>query len=214
MAQKIAARFQYLGIRDTARKRRPPAKEPVGWARAVFAILLGQIYITVTQEKWDKGRAIIASWIFKCEDLKTGQLSLNHKELEKQCGFLVHLAMTFPNIMLFLKEVYVTMNSWHPNRGENGWQLLDQDWRDYLDSLLEEAIMCEEEKVNLQDSRDAPKTVDTSRGFESSAQALKKLFEPVTVPKILFRSQSTVHVVHGFGDALGLGFGSGTVKVH
>ena len=54
---------------------------------------------------------------------------LDRKELEKQSGFLNHLAMTFEDFNLFLKGCYlVTLNSWHSGQDKDGWKIPDKAW--------------------------------------------------------------------------------------
>jgi hypothetical protein len=49
VAGQIGARFQYLGIQEAARKRRPPSQEPGAWTGAVFAIAKGILTKSVIQ---------------------------------------------------------------------------------------------------------------------------------------------------------------------
>jgi hypothetical protein len=93
IARQVTLRLQYLGIQDAPRKRRPPVRNPGAWAGAIFLTAANKITQTVSQAKWDKGQRQV-------ESLR-GQLSqdpqswLNYKELERTCGFLCHLSMTF-----------------------------------------------------------------------------------------------------------------------
>jgi hypothetical protein len=86
VARQVAARLQYLGIQDAARKRRPSTQKPGAWAGCVFQISPDKIAQTVTQEKWDKARTIVQSIADKVLGDETEQ-HLNHKELERQRGF-------------------------------------------------------------------------------------------------------------------------------
>jgi hypothetical protein len=55
----VAARLQYLGIQDAARKRRPPTTSPGAWAGAVFRTSDKSVTCTVTQEKWQKAKDLV-----------------------------------------------------------------------------------------------------------------------------------------------------------
>jgi hypothetical protein len=59
VARQIVARLQHLGIQDAARKRRPSSQTGGAWAGTIFEIAMSVIFKTVSQEKWDKGKAII-----------------------------------------------------------------------------------------------------------------------------------------------------------
>lgn len=61
IARQICSRFQYLGIQDATRKRRPPTQNPGAWAGSVFATTENMVTKTVTQEKWEKAQGIVAS---------------------------------------------------------------------------------------------------------------------------------------------------------
>jgi hypothetical protein len=76
----------------------------------VFQILPDKIAKTVTQEKWDKAKYIVQSIAAKV--LGDGPLpDLDHKELERQRFFLVHLTMTFSSMVPFLKGIHLTLDS-------------------------------------------------------------------------------------------------------
>jgi hypothetical protein len=112
-ARQITSRLQYLGIQDAARKRRPSSQSGGAWAGTIFKICTEAVYKTVAQAKWDKRKNIIDDLVKKCKDA-TDLPSLCHKDLEKKRGFLVHLAMTFNNLVPFLKGLHLTIDSWHP----------------------------------------------------------------------------------------------------
>ena len=59
-ASKMAKGAAYFGLQDAARKRRPPSKTPGAWAGVVVGTdKNGDVYKTVSQERWDKTRAHI-----------------------------------------------------------------------------------------------------------------------------------------------------------
>ena len=53
LARQIASRLQYLGIQDAPRKRRI---DEGPWAGTVYQTTPTKVVLTVTQEKWDKGK--------------------------------------------------------------------------------------------------------------------------------------------------------------
>jgi hypothetical protein len=90
----------------------------------VFKISPDKIGETVTQEKWEKVKAIAE------KVLSEGPLpDFCHKELERQRGFLVHLSMTFSSLVPFLKGIHLTLDSWRSGRKEDGWKMTQKEWR-------------------------------------------------------------------------------------
>ena len=95
----------------------------------------------VTQEKWDKTKALIEeviSWFKDCPD-KTAdaQPMLDFKRLEQIRGYLCHISMTYDRVTPFLKDFYLTLCKHLPNRNEEGWKLNDQAYHSYLHELLD-----------------------------------------------------------------------------
>jgi hypothetical protein len=56
IGRRVAAIFQYLGIQDAPRKRKPPVLVTAAWAGSTFSTALGKIEKFVSQKKWDKAR--------------------------------------------------------------------------------------------------------------------------------------------------------------
>ena len=57
----VASRVNYLGQRDAPRKQRKISQTPGAWSRAMVLVEEGDgLYVTCSQKKWDKTRAIIA----------------------------------------------------------------------------------------------------------------------------------------------------------
>lgn len=212
VARQLTSRLQYLGIQDAPRKRRPSAQDPGAWAGAIFAIICDQLIKSVTQEKWDKGRAIIQELQKLVEEAKDGRPEINHKDLERKCGFLVHLAMTFGDIMPWLKEFYNSMNIWRPGRGEDGFKMTDKQWQHYVESVIDSGEFSEEEFAALMKSDAAPKMIKVTEGFNGALEALAMFMGPEEVPRVMVRANTTLHVFYGFGDASGKGLGSGIAR--
>jgi hypothetical protein len=53
--------------------------------------------------------------------------TLDRKLLERETGFLNHLAMTFEVMVPFLKGFYLTLNSWRTGRDSDDWKLSDKN---------------------------------------------------------------------------------------
>ena len=90
----------------------------------------GRVVKSSTQAKWDKVIPILDRIELEIEELE--ERDLNFKQLEKERGFLAHLAMTYTCINPFLKGFHLTLDSWRPNRKENGWKMNPGEWAAYL----------------------------------------------------------------------------------
>ena len=173
---------------------------------------------TVQKEKWIKAQTIVRKWK---ERLSTqGEApELNHKELEKDVGFMCHLSMTFDNFRPFLKGWYLTLNSWRPNRDERGWKLKDKDWRRLVASeewrqLVDadwdndDAHSDKFEDWYRQANHKAPKVVRPVPRLFTDMEALHRLLVCKDPPVLNVRVRNISFVVYGFADASGSGFGS------
>ena len=115
VGMQMAKRIQYLGSQNAARKVRPPVKKPGVWAGAIFDTSdPNKITMTVSQEKWTKGKEMVEATYQEWKTSTDGRLEF--KTMEKRRGFLVHLMMTFKFIMPFLKGWHLTLDSWRPSR--------------------------------------------------------------------------------------------------
>jgi hypothetical protein len=211
IARQVASRLQYLGIQDAPRKRRPPTRKTGAWAGAIFSTENNKITQTVSQEKWDKGRA-------QLEEL-SAQLSLSpdskfsYKRLEQIRGFLCHLSMTFDVITPFLKGFHLTLCSHLSSRDDDGWKLPDGAFLAYIHEKRDLGSITEEEAraaLNPPDYADIPipeEVIPVSR-FRDDIFALKELLSSKEPPLVTLRTNSVYEVVYGFGDASGKGFGS------
>ena len=210
VARQIASRLQYLGIQDAPRKRRPPAQNPGAWAGCVFKILGDLLVKTVTQEKWDKARSIVNEIMELI--LETDEpVELDHKDLERKRGFLVHLSMTFTSMVPFLKGLHLTIDSWRTQRDSEGWKIPDKEWNALLHHKADSEQVTEEEFEDLR-SPEAPPSVKSVPRLKDDMGALKMMFASETPPEVMLRTTRIAMVTYGFGDASGKGFGSGLSK--
>ena len=54
------------------------------------------------------------------------------KEMERKTGFLVHLDMSYPLIMPFMKDLYLTINSWRLKKDRDGWKLSKRAYDSFI----------------------------------------------------------------------------------
>lgn len=211
VARQFASRLQYLGIQDAPQKRQPPIRTPNAWSGTVQVIEPTSISKTVTQEKWDKARRIVQERAKELsiilQDLRQHLPLIVIKQLEKDTGFLVHLAITFPSIMPFLKGFYLTMNSWRSDRKSDGWKMGPIE----LDAYLEDKGLTDLKPDDLEDRPE--KAVPVPRLFDD-VRALNEMFKSPIPPRIAVRSTKVLLVFYGFGDASGKGFGSTFDRPH
>ena len=191
-ASKMAKGAAYYGLQDAARKRRPPSRTPGAWAGAVVGTdERGQVFKTVSQERWNKTRGHIATLRKWAES----DQKINRKELERVRGFLVYVSLTFDTMVPYLKGIHHTLESWRDDRDEEGWRLPEKDRRKRKHS-------------ESQESNVPPKEVVQSPRFKSDVAALSNLTKDETPPRIQARPIAGAKVAIVFGDASGEGFGS------
>jgi hypothetical protein len=211
VARWVASKLQRLGIQDAPRKRRPPKQETGAWAGAVFSTLNGEISLTVSQEKWNKGKLLVDALKTKLEEDPTTELS--YKELESTRGFLGHLAMTFETMVPFLKGFHLTLAKYLPMRDDEGWKLSQKLWSRYIINKLEGGEISNEEAEAAMnpphfDDIEKPNMVQPSSRLKDDLGALSAMFELSEPPKVRVRSNKILAVLYGFCDASGSGFGS------
>jgi hypothetical protein len=130
IARQVASRLQYLGIQDAPQKRRPPTRKTGAWAGAIFSTKDNKITQTVSQEKWDEGRAQVeelSNQLSRSPDSK-----FSYKRLEQIRGVLCHLRMTFEVITPFLKGFHLMLCSHLSSRDDDGWKLPDCAFLAYI----------------------------------------------------------------------------------
>ena len=203
---KLETTMSYLGIQDATRKRRKISQRPGEWTGSItISIKDVGLFVTVSQNKWERAKEILDRW--KSKFLESDEPSLNHKELEKDLGFLVHLAMTYANIKPFLRGFYLTLNSWRTGRDKAGWKLSNQAHQLFiqLGRRNEEDDYFENFKRN---DDEAPKIVKAVPSMKEHVNILVEMFSPEKPVLRLMRGSSIVEAMYIFGDASGLGFGS------
>ena len=200
----IASRLNYLGIQDAPRKRRSPFKTRGGaWTGALQRIYTALIVSLTSQQKWDKGKRIIRGLL---AEVRKG-LGLSLKALLKDRGFMVHLSMTYPILVPFLKGLHLTVDSWREGRDDEGWRMARCEIEAMLASRGDEAA----DLIQLEPK--APDRVFPVPRLERDLLSLEALMEGDQPAERVIRAKTTVHVVYGFGDASGTGFGSSLTRL-
>ena len=64
---------------------------------------------------------------------------IHFKTTELISGFIVYVAQTHPALMPYMKGIYLTLNSWHPQRDEEGWKNPNKRKRETKVDLLPSA---------------------------------------------------------------------------
>lgn len=211
--RQFTSRMQYLGFQDAPRKFRPPSQTNAGaWTGTIFSVGSKVISKTVSQEKWNKGRSIVAELKLVCDQADGNRPSLGRKQLERSTGFLNHLATTFDVMTPYLKGFYLTLNSWRLKRNSEDWKVSDKMWVQLLTLRLEEGLISNEEfdtvMTSESSSHSAPNEVVASPRFAQDVGALLEMFKADAPPVVGLRSKHIVTVVYGFGDASGTGLGA------
>ena len=109
IGRRYATRLQYLGIQHATRKLRPPTRRPGAWAGMLVRTTTEEILVSVTLSKWNKMKTILNRIKTMLDNDNIHEL--DYKQLEKDRGFMVHLAMTYIAINPFLKGIHLTLDS-------------------------------------------------------------------------------------------------------
>jgi hypothetical protein len=212
IARIAAARLQYLGCQDAARKRRPPTKTPGAWAGSVFKTSADSVCKLVSQEKWDKAKGLVSNLYSQWK--RDGDTTVfDYKELERVRGFLVHLAMTYDMFTHHLKGFHLTLASHCGHRDADGWKLGEKDWLHYVQDKIEQNKLGDEEARQLletptYDYRSPPKSVKPLPQLIDDLYALSQFLESEHPPEIQDRRNEIRVLLYGFADASGGGLGS------
>jgi hypothetical protein len=195
-ARRVASVCSHLGIQDASRKRRKASKTPGAWAGAIVSSDEEGVYVSVSQEKWEKAQTMIAA---TRAEVAAHQGWLGRKDLERRRGFLLYVTRTFPAMVPYLKGFHLTIDGWRTNRDSEGWKYYSREIRE----LQEKG-----EDIEMPESPEAPQKVKAkARLTESDLPALARLFDSEVPPKRRIRSRKVVDVYYGFGDASQDGFG-------
>jgi hypothetical protein len=193
--RRVASIGSYLGVQDASRKRRMASQTPGAWAGTVISTDGIGVYVTVSQEKWDKSKGMIQAMI---DEMKEREGWLDHKMLERRRGFLLYVTRTYPAMVPYLKGIHLTLDGWRKGRDAEGWKVTDREAREAIE---------EGEETGRDWGLNGPKTVKGKPRLIADLQALTALFSSEAPPKRRIRSKNLVEVYYGFGDASQDGFG-------
>ena len=198
--RQAASTANSLGIQEAARKKRWGSKNPGAWAGSIVETTEEGVYVTVSQEKWDKCRRYIGEIVGELKQSRDD--TLEFKPLERKRGFLIYVTGTFPSMVLYLKGIHQTLDTWRPNQREDGWKLTP---REILQRLrAEDGVSGETQEGPEQ----PPARVAAAPRLMSDLRGLAELTSSLTPPRRLVRSGIALQVFYGFGDASGVGHAS------
>jgi hypothetical protein len=124
-ACRVASVCSHLGKQDASRKRR---KASTGaWAGAIVSTDEAGVFVTISQEKWEKAQGMIAATVAEVEECNGW---MDKKTLECHRGFLLYVTRTFPVMVLYLKGFHLTMDGWRKNRDSDGWKFCNREIRE------------------------------------------------------------------------------------
>ena len=193
VSSRIAKTASFHGVQDAARKRREQTQSPGAWAGVVCGTEPRRPYKTVSQEKWEKTKKEVGRLREEMDQLATAtpKDTMNSKTLEQVAGFLNHVGRAFPVIRIYLNGVYATLNSWRPDRDDEGWKIGS-------------------DTLHLQDplGLETPKRVRMVSRMRFDIEALESLTSASSPPRRMLRpDKQGATVRYFFGDASGAGFG-------
>jgi hypothetical protein len=116
-------------------------------------------------------------------------------------GFLVYLVQTYPSLDPYLKGIHLTLDSWRPLWGADGWKLSLRE--------IQQAINEREDDTDDAELIEtmAPKHFITVRSMYPDVEVLARFLDPEQPPKRTVRPTKGATVIYKFGDASGYGFG-------
>jgi len=204
---------QHLGQQDAARKYRPPSQQPGPWCGAFVAERDGSLWAYVSDEKWQKAKTYLNTWLEEIENCKRHSTPpvLDFKLLERGRGFLVYISRTYPSIVPYLKGLHLTLDSWRANRDSEGWKIAGRKISSY-ESDEDEIMACLDKHGNINsfsnDYKNHPEKVSLAPRFYDDVNALSLFFKSEKPSWRFVRGKEICVVEYGFGDASGSGFGA------
>ena len=125
------------GVQDASRKRTSPSLTPGPWAGTVTHTDGGRVSGMVSQEKWDKTKRLIREMADMVE-----QDCLPLARLLQIRGFLMYVVRTYPWINPYMKGLHLTIDSWRPLRGPDGFKLRGKELENALAWGLDGDMPC------------------------------------------------------------------------
>jgi hypothetical protein len=96
--RKAGSTLNFLGLQEAPRKCRPGSITPGPWAGSMAYTNKGEVWVFIAKKKWDKGKVIIWTLVRQRKESPW----LDHKELERERGFLIYLSRTPPPVPIFV----------------------------------------------------------------------------------------------------------------
>ena len=196
-SSQVAKTTAYFGCQDAARKRRPPLLSPGAWAGSVIEATPTAVYKRVSLEQWEKTKLSltqVAGWMNKDSS------RIPRKNLERIRGFLVYVATTYHVLTPYLRGIHLTLDSWRPNRDEDGWAITSGRL------AVEEHLLGSDAGVPER-YPDAPTEVRAVPRLAADVAALMQLTSSLEPPDVLVRPINAMAVIFIYGDASGAGYG-------
>lgn len=189
----VASRLNYLGEQDAPRKRKEATQRPEAWAGSVIEARQKEgLFVSISQEKWDKVRAILTHYRELIANDPGGEVLAEYKQLEKDTGFLVHVLMTYENLRPYLKGFYLTLNGWRFDRNEEGWKLGKRDWEAVAEHMWDDCRLWEAAAKNVQrethqhqDGSGLPGQLKVNDRFKHDIDVLSLMFASYMVSETL-----------------------------
>jgi hypothetical protein len=201
---RTASILTHLGIQVAARKTRPPTPTPGPWAGSVAWSSEEGVCVKSTKEKWVHAQGLVQRLQQELQEHSQDPTwpGFVFKTLERTRGFLVHMQRAYPSITPYLKGIHLTLDSWRPGRGLDGWKqqgFLDSDgyWSDQQQQWIS--------WVHAPHSH--PEHVKPVDRLRDDLEALRQLLSGVDPPLRFVRRHNVCVAVYGFVDASGEGFG-------
>ncbi|KAL7557429.1 hypothetical protein ACA910_015264 [Epithemia clementina (nom. ined.)] len=153
------------------------------------------------------------------ESLKkwSAQALIDRKALQRTRGFLVYVTLTYSSMTPYFKGLHLTLESWRPDRDEDGWKLSTRAVADHLHETGGDWQGSDNKTSS--ESNSPPSLVAPVSRFAEYVVALSELTSSELPPKVLVRPRSAAVTAVMFGDASGSGFGTslwlhGSDKIH
>jgi hypothetical protein len=198
-ARRAASVLNWLGIQDAPRKRRDSSQSPGAWSGSVIRVTPEGVCVLASEDKWIKAKGMLTE-IRKMID--ENPVALPRLRLEQIRGFLIYVTRTYPCMVPYLIGLHMTIDSWRPNRKEDGWRYSAAEMR--LRSEADDEV----EDESQYDHTDAPKNVTAVPRLNWDIGALAKLMRDEKPLLRRVRMRRAMKAYCGFGDASGYGFGA------
>jgi hypothetical protein len=186
--------LNWLGIQDAPRKRRDSSKSPGAWSGSVIRVTPDGVFVLLPEDKWNKAKAMLQEIRVM---LEKDPSSLPRKRLEQIRGFLIYVTRTYHCMVPYLIGLHMTIDSWRPNRKEDGWRYTAAEMR--LWSAEEDDL----EEDDPYDHTDAPEKVGAVLRFAWDRDALEELMSADEPLLRRIQVRHTMKAYYGFGDASG-----------